>query len=90
MGATANLFPAMILGSGSAGQGITSDNVSPMNLIYIRKVGYGVRRIEDIGMGTPEGNLNSYVNDNAISSENNENMQMLQQLLEQILRNLTQ
>jgi len=44
MGATTNLFPAMTLGSGSAGVGITTDNVSPMNLIYIRKVGYGVRR----------------------------------------------
>lgn len=55
MGATTNLFPAMTLGSGSAGEGITSDNVSPMNLIYVRKVGYGVRHIEDIGMGTPEG-----------------------------------
>lgn len=43
MGATTNLFPAMTLGSGSAGHGITSDNVSPMNLIYTRKVGYGVR-----------------------------------------------
>lgn len=48
MGATTNLFPAMTLGSGSAGVGITSDNVSPMNLIYIRKVGYGVRKAEDI------------------------------------------
>ncbi|MDR0880854.1 MAG: aldehyde dehydrogenase family protein [Clostridioides sp.] len=48
MGATTNLFPSMTLGSGSAGQGITSDNVSPMNLIYIRKVGYGVRNVEDI------------------------------------------
>ncbi len=43
MGITTNLFPAMTLGSGSAGYGITSDNVSPMNLIYIRKIGYGVR-----------------------------------------------
>ena len=43
MGLTTHLFPAMTLGSGSAGEGITSDNVSPMNLIYIRKVGYGVR-----------------------------------------------
>jgi len=34
MGATTNLFPAMTLGSGSAGEGMTSDNVSPMNLIY--------------------------------------------------------
>ena len=53
MGATTNLFPAMTLGSGSAGQGITSDNVSPMNVIYVRKVGYGVRRIDDLGMGAP-------------------------------------
>lgn len=48
MGITTNLFPALTLGSGSAGEGMTSDNVSPMNLIYIRKVGYGVRKIEDI------------------------------------------
>lgn len=48
MGATTNLFPAMTLGSGSAGVGITTDNVSPLNLIYIRKVGYGVRKTEDI------------------------------------------
>lgn len=47
MGATTNLFPAMTLGSGSAGVGITSDNVSPLNLIYIRKVGYGVRTTEE-------------------------------------------
>jgi len=48
MGATTNIFPAMTLGSGSAGTGITSDNVSPKNLIYVRKVGYGVRTVEDI------------------------------------------
>lgn len=49
MGATTNLFPAMTLGSGSAGNGITSDNVSPMNLVYIRKIGYGIRNIEELG-----------------------------------------
>ncbi|WP_290920759.1 aldehyde dehydrogenase family protein [Halodesulfovibrio sp.] len=49
MGATTNLFPSMTLGSGSAGKGFTSDNVSPMNLIYVRKVGYGVRSVESIG-----------------------------------------
>ena len=87
LGATTNLYPAMILGSGSAGQGITSDNVSPMNLIYIRKVGYGVRRIEDIGMGIPEGASSSNLHDEDNSSEN---MQMLQKLLEQILNNLSQ
>lgn len=48
MGVTTNLFPAMTLGSGSTGVGITTDNVSPLNLIYIRKVGYGVRKAEEI------------------------------------------
>ena len=43
IGITTNLFPALTLGSGSAGKGITSDNISPLNLIYIRKVGYGVQ-----------------------------------------------
>lgn len=52
MGATTNLFPSMTLGSGSAGYGITSDNVSPMNLVYIRKVGYGVRTPELLSSGT--------------------------------------
>ncbi|TKB09582.1 aldehyde dehydrogenase family protein [Desulforhopalus sp. IMCC35007] len=50
MGATTNLFPSMTLGSGSTGRGITSDNVSPMNLIYIRKVGYGVRQLESLAV----------------------------------------
>lgn len=49
MGATSNLFPSLVLGSGSAGYGITSENVSPLNLIYTRKVGYGVRKMELLG-----------------------------------------
>lgn len=48
MGMTTNLFPAMTLGSGSPGKGITSDNVSPLNLVYIRKVGYGIRTLEEV------------------------------------------
>lgn len=47
MGATTNLFPSVILGSASAGNGITADNVSPRNLIYTRTVGYGTRNVED-------------------------------------------
>lgn len=54
LGATTNLFPALTLGSGSAGEGMTSDNVSPRNLIYIRKVGYGVRSIDEIMGGGAE------------------------------------
>ena len=44
MGATTNLFPAVHLGAASAGLGITADNVSPMNLVYLRSVAFGVRR----------------------------------------------
>jgi len=48
IGLTTNLFPSMTLGSGALGSGITSDNVSPMHLIYIRKVGYGVRDVPEL------------------------------------------
>ena len=48
MGGTTNLFPSMTLGSGSVGKGMTSDNVSPMNLVYIRKVGFEVRNKEEL------------------------------------------
>ena len=48
LGMTTNLFPSMTLGSGSAGKGITSDNVSPMNLIYIRKIGYEVKDVMSV------------------------------------------
>ncbi len=54
MGVTTNLFPAMTLGSGSAGYGITSDNVSPLNLIYMRKVGYGVRTVAAMDEDVPK------------------------------------
>lgn len=47
MGVTTNLFPAMTLGSGSAGHGITADNVSPLNLIYTRRVGYGAANFQN-------------------------------------------
>ena len=43
MGVTTALFPSMTLGSGVTGQGITSENVSPLNLVYIRTVGAGIR-----------------------------------------------
>lgn len=48
LGATTNLFPAMTLGSGSVGLGISTENVSPMDLVYIRKVGYSVRTTDEI------------------------------------------
>lgn len=43
MGLTTNLFPSPILGGASTGYGITADNVSPMNCIYVRTVGHHAR-----------------------------------------------
>ena len=45
MGVTTDLFPSMTLGGLTAGLGITSDNVSPMNLVYMRNAAWGVREI---------------------------------------------
>jgi acyl-CoA reductase-like NAD-dependent aldehyde dehydrogenase len=79
MGATTNLFPAMTLGSRSAGAGITTDNVSPMNLIYIRKVGYGVRKTEEI---TNEGLIEEKAPTASVQSNSSlEDMQILKNIL---------
>lgn len=93
MGATTNLFPAMTLGSGSAGDGMTSDNVSPMNLIYIRKVGYGVRTMEELaecadnshswGRGLAE-SCKDLLEDDAQPDE----MKALQMILQKVLEKL--
>ncbi|MGV3346675.1 acetaldehyde dehydrogenase (acetylating) [Enterobacteriaceae bacterium LUAb1] len=48
IGATTNIPPALTLGCGAIGGGSSSDNVGPMNLLNIRKVGYGVRSIDEL------------------------------------------
>jgi acetaldehyde dehydrogenase (acetylating) len=45
IGASTNLFPAMTLGCGAVGGNITSDNISPMHLINLRRVAYEVRPV---------------------------------------------
>lgn len=85
MGATTNLFPAMTLGSGSAGDGMTSDNVSPMNLIYTRKVGYGVRKTEDIVKGVLAEESSLYSAQAQKEAQDSENMQMLHSILKKAI-----
>ncbi|MTC79118.1 acetaldehyde dehydrogenase (acetylating) [Providencia sp. wls1916] len=53
IGATTNITPALTLGCGAIGGGSSSDNVGPMNLLNIRKVGYGVRSIDDLRQRAP-------------------------------------
>lgn len=47
VGATTNLAPAFTLGCGAVGGSSTSDNITPMNLINIRRIAYGVRELSD-------------------------------------------
>ena len=48
VGATTNLAPALTLGCGSVGGSSTSDNITPLNLINIRRVAWGVRELDEI------------------------------------------
>lgn len=87
MGATTNLFPAFTLGSGSAGEGMTSDNISPINLIYIRKVGYGVRRLEEITNRETE-EKKPQVDMKKTIEYNPEDIQILQEILKRAIEEI--
>ena len=47
VGITTNLFPAMTLGCGAVAGNSTGDNISPLNLINIKRLAYAVRKPED-------------------------------------------
>jgi acyl-CoA reductase-like NAD-dependent aldehyde dehydrogenase len=47
-GLTTNVFPAMTLGCGAIAGNSTSDNVSPLHLVNIKRVAYAVQRKEQI------------------------------------------
>lgn len=46
VGSTTGLFPSMTLGCGAPGGNITSDNISPMHLINIRRVAFELREYQ--------------------------------------------
>lgn len=48
IGATTGLFPALTLGCGAVGGSSTSNNIGPMDVINIKRVGYGLKELEDI------------------------------------------
>ncbi|MDR1916821.1 MAG: acetaldehyde dehydrogenase (acetylating) [Synergistaceae bacterium] len=48
VGATTNLAPALTLGCGSIGGSATSDNVTPLHLINIRRVAWNARELESL------------------------------------------
>lgn len=48
VGLTTSVPPSMTLGCGSPGGNITSDNITPLHLINIKRVAFETRRVEDI------------------------------------------
>ena len=59
VGATTALPPALTLGCGAVGGSATSDNVSPLNLINIRRVAYGIKELSQLREGQPCPDSNS-------------------------------
>ena len=55
VGATTKLAPALTLGCGAVGGSATSDNVTPMHLINIRRVAFGKRELEALRAMSPCG-----------------------------------
>ena len=51
IGSSTNLFPAMTLGCGAAGGNITSDNISPLHLINLRRIAYETRPVTHVASG---------------------------------------
>ncbi|MBP3729892.1 MAG: aldehyde dehydrogenase family protein [Mailhella sp.] len=90
MGATSGLFPAMTLGS-STGLGITSDNLSPDNLVYVRRIGYPERSAEDflrcIGAGKCTDTV-AKANELSASHEKQDEFEALKHALRETIRGL--
>ncbi|MBN6206692.1 acetaldehyde dehydrogenase (acetylating) [Ralstonia pickettii] len=78
IGATTNLLPAYTLGCGALGNGSTSDNVGPMNLLNIKRVAIGIKDLAEIESESNNTKLSS--------AELNEDM--VERVVEQVLRQL--
>ncbi len=61
VGATTNLAPALTLGCGTIGGSATSDNITPLNLINIRRVAFGCCELEDLRKISPAPKANNSI-----------------------------
>ncbi len=64
VGVTTNLFPSFTLGCGSVGGSATSDNVTPLHLLNIRRVAYD---LNDDVYNSPLSSASSFVQENSNS-----------------------
>lgn len=71
IGGATNLVPALTLGCGAVGGSATSDNISPMNLLNVRRIAYGVRELEDLRENEPK---NQCEDNDSVSEKDIENI----------------
>lgn len=83
MGFTTSLVPAMTLGSGRYGCEMTGDNISPLRLVYIRKVAYGVRTFEEAASRLKAGKQES--SDSSADRKTDINAEAIREMLLQML-----
>lgn len=77
IGATTGIAPALTLGCGAVGGSATSDNITPLNLINIRRIAYQTSKPQDL---TPTGMVKS---DSA-------NEQMIQKILNSVMKEIAE
>lgn len=80
VGASTGLAPAFTLGCGTWGGSATSDNVTPMHLINVKRVAYGIKDFTE----TPNAAYSAYVPQSACSSSDIGEDQ-IQTLVEEVL-----
>ncbi len=85
MGMTTDLSPSMILGSGAVGGGITADNVSPRNLVYMRRIGYG-RALQDGMLSTAPETVRAIADTMGLDISNTSTLQSLHRILAEAIR----
>lgn len=85
IGGTTNLFPALTLGCGAVGGSSTSDNITPLHLINIRKAAYGVKSIDSLRFSANETGKNVIEDIKSVISENE-----VRQLIEEALKKLSE
>jgi hypothetical protein len=54
IGAATGLFPALTLGCGAVGGSSSSNNISPLDLINIRRVAWGTEKDVPVCQATPQ------------------------------------
>lgn len=94
VGATTNLPPAFTLGCGTVGGSATSDNISPLNLMNIRRIAYGSKDLEDIKDSSLEEevtyNYSAVKTEKEVAKENDYDINDVENLVRKVLKELQQ